>query len=284
MERPITLLTGATSGIGHETAIILYLSGHHLVLGNRNPEKAEILKKELLNLDPNGSFEMLEVDLASFESIKDFSIIVHQKYDHLDNLINNAGVFMRRKLYTKEGFEMAMGVNHLGTYYLTELLKDMLVENSKVVMVSSIGCYWGSINVKENSFTRRRNPFQNYFDSKLANLAYVKELADELKSRNIGVRAADPGVVYSHIWKWRSGFGRFLERIQRKIMKSAQQGALVVVSLVSDGRELEDDRLMFTLKSSRKLPKKIRSNLRRKSFVEHTKKAVNSAINANLDD
>jgi len=136
----ITILTGATSGIGYETAKKLFIQGHHLILGNRNPKKVERLAKELKELNPQGKLELLELDLASFQSIENFSKMVHESHKFFDNLSNNAGVFIRKKAFTTEGFEMTMGVNHLGTMLLTEKLKDLVKPGSRIVMVSSIGC------------------------------------------------------------------------------------------------------------------------------------------------
>ena len=142
MRKTFTIITGTTSGIGYETAKKLFIEGHHLILGNRNVIKAKKLKEELLSINPNGHVDLIQVDLSSFSSIKSFCDQVLSNYEQIDTLINNAGVFTREKAITQEGFEMTMGVNYLGTYYLTELLIDRLLEgkSSKIIMVSSVGC------------------------------------------------------------------------------------------------------------------------------------------------
>ena len=271
-----TILTGATSGIGFETAKKLCLSGHHLILANRNKSKAEKVKIELEQLNPNCEIDLLELNLASFESIKRFANEVITKYEYINNLINNAGVFMRETKYTEEGFEMSSGVNHLGTYLLTELLKDKLHEtkNSKIIMVSSVGCYWGSIKISKNTYYKRINSFKTYFDSKLANLIYVKELADSYKDKSIIIKAADPGIVYSHIFKWKTKFGKFLEKIQKKIMKSPEQGADVICKLLDTDTFNTDDNILYTYNKARKLPRIIRNPKIRKMHMLHTEKII----------
>ncbi len=219
-----TIITGATSGIGFQTAKKLYLEGHYLILGNRNMDRALEVKQQLLDLSPGGNIDLLHVDLSSFSSIKTFADTVNKSYDKIDILINNAGVFSRQLKRTQEGFEMSKGVNYLGTYYLTELLLDKLKQNetSKIINVSSIGCYWGKLKIKPDFFHKRVTSFIDYFNSKKANLIHTIELSESLASNRIIVKAADPGIVFSKIWKWRSKFGKSLEKIQKRSMKTSE--------------------------------------------------------------
>ncbi len=276
MEEKITIITGATSGIGYETAKKLYLAGHHLVLGNRNHEKAKKLKKELLNLNKDGKVDMLHIDLSSFSSIKAFANEVINNYDKIDVLINNAGVFMREEAYTEENFEMTMGVNHLGTYLLTELLLDKLKENdkAKIIMLSSVGCYWGSLRMRPDIFTRRTNSFKDYFNSKLANLFYAIELNKRLEESNVIIKAADPGIAYSHIWKWKSKFGQSLDKIYKKITSTSEEGSRIVVLLADSNKYDSDSSLLYKYDKSRKLPRRTRREKRRKEFIEFTENTM----------
>lgn len=275
MQTYLTILTGATSGIGYETAKALCERKHHLILGNRNPDKADKLKTELLSMYPDAKLDFFDLDLASFESIRNFVLKVKEQHQRIDYLINNAGVFVRRTAHTNEGFEMTMGVNHLGTMYLTELLLETYAFQypKNIFMVSSIGCYWGSIPMKENLFLKRRNSFKNYFDSKLANLAYAKVLSETLQKKGILVKASDPGVVYSHIWKWKTRFGRFLGKIQKRIMKSASEGAVPILKLI-DGNYPESGNLMYNGKKFRKLPRKIRNSDKVNAFIDFSKATI----------
>ncbi len=280
-DKTYTILTGATSGIGYETAKKLYLKGHYLILGNRNPEKAKALKEELLGLDGDGCVDLLKLDLSSLVSIREFANKVINDYDKIDILINNAGVFSRKLSYTIEGFEMSKGVNYLGTYYLTELLLDKLRQNdsAKIIMVSSIGCYWGKLKVSPDFFNKRKNSFLDYFNSKIANLVHTTELASSPANSSLIIKAADPGVVFSRIWKWHTRFGRSLEKIQKKIMKTAEEGSRIVVELVTADKFNKSDSVFVQMKKPRKLPKKVLNSKFRKEFLDFTEQTIQEHIN-----
>ena len=239
-------------------------------LTNRTRQKAEEVKKEFIELRKEGHIELYDLDLSSVESIKAFASNINNNYKHIDNLINNAGVFMRDTQFTKEGYEMTFGVNYIGNYLLTEMLMSKLLEaKSKVIMVSSVGCYWGSLKQDKNSFYRRINSFKTYFDSKLANLIYAINLNE--KHPNLIVLAADPGIVYSHIFKWKTRVGRFLYKIQRLIMKSPVKGSKVICDLTEIEEKIETDNILFNANNQRKLPKKIRSKDNRNKYIDFNK-------------
>lgn len=276
MDKIITIVTGATSGIGRQTAIKLLGMNHHLILANRNQEKANKLQSELLERYPEASMDFMEVDLASFSSIKHFVNELKQNYPRIDNLINNAGVLARTKRYTEEGFEVSIGVNHIGTYLLTKQFLEAYQNNlpNKIVMVSSIGCYWGNVKIKPSIFTRRINTFKNYFDSKLANLIMTKELADQYKAKGLIIQAADPGVVYSKIWKWKTAFGRSFEKFYEFISKSPERGADVIIKLVTTNTFDKDEHILFTLRKGRKLPRRIRDKEVRRRYFKYTEETI----------
>lgn len=284
MDKIITIVTGATSGIGRQTAIKLLGLNHHLILANRNQEKAKKLQSELLERYPEASIDFLTLDLASFSSIEQFIKTLKQNYPKIDNLINNAGVLARTKRYTKEGFEVTLGVNHIGTYLLTKRFLEAYQDNlpNKIIMVSSIGCYWGNDKIKPSIFTRRINTFKNYFDSKLANLIMAKELADQYRVKGLLIQAADPGVVYSKIWKWKTAFGRSFEKLQKLIMKSPEEGANVIIKLVTTNTFDKDLHILFTLKKGRKLPRRIRDKEVRRRYFEYTEETIEQALKKSL--
>ncbi len=274
------ILTGATSGIGRQTATELANLGYHLILGNRNQEKANQVKEEILKQYPATKIDLYSIDLSSFASILEFTKQIKQNYESIDILINNAGVLTRKRAVSKEGFELTMAVNHLGTYLLTKSLVEAYQEIplETIIMVSSIGSYWGTVSIKKNMFKRNRNPFQNYFDSKLANLIYIQELSLMLKEKGTKVLAADPGVVYSHIWKWHTKFGRSLDKLQQRIMKSSQEGAKSILRLVTGDYPQNTDCVLFSLTKPRKLPKKIRNKEVQERYMKETARIVEKTL------
>jgi len=282
MEKIKTILTGATSGIGYQTALQLLEINHHLILANRNKEKAIKVKQSLIAKFPNAEIDLLTLDLASFKSIEDFIKELKNNYSKIDILINNAGVLSRKEQYTEEGFEVTLGVNYIGTYYLTELILEVYNYNmpKKIIFVSSIGCYFGNIKIRPNFFYKRRGTFRNYFDSKLANLVYVKELSEKLSNKSIEVKAADPGVVFSQIWKWKTSFGKSFIKIQKKLMKTPAEGVKPILKIINDDLYKNNDYILFTYKKGRKLPKKIQSKNVRINFTKYTEKTIQEVTNS----
>lgn len=275
MNTKTIIVTGATSGIGFETAKTLFLQGHHLVLGNRNMKKALKVKEELLSLK-DGDIDLLELDLSSFISIRSFTEKIKNNYDKIDILINNAGVFSRKENYTLEGFELTLGVNYVGTYYLTELLLPKLLEQTdpKIIMVSSIGCYWGKIKLKENFFNKKTNSFKDYFNSKLASLYYTSYLSERYPS--VFIKAADPGVAYSSIWKWKTGFGRCLDKLYKKIFHSSKDASRVIVQLASNDYFDKDDNLLYKYNKPRRIPRCIKNIKFRNQVIKYTEEIIAS--------
>lgn len=277
MKPKIILITGATSGLGYETAKQLYILGHHLILANRNIEKAKAVQKELLGLSNKGTIDLETVDLSSFSSIKEFYKIIKSKYNKIDILINNAGVFSRENIYTKEGFELALGVNYLGTFYLTELLLPVLKQtsNSKIIMVSSLGSYYGSLTLNKEIFIKKTNNFKDYFNSKLANLIYAIHLKES--NQDIIVKAADPGIAYSNIWKWKTPLGKLINGLYRLIFKSAKKASRVIVMLCDDEYNF-DSNILYKYRKVIKLPKKSRDMTFNKNFITLTNEVIKDKI------
>jgi NAD(P)-dependent dehydrogenase (short-subunit alcohol dehydrogenase family) len=273
MDKKNIIITGVTSGIGYETAKKLFLAGHNLIMGNRNMEKALRVKQELSKLG-DGNIDFLEIDLSSFSSIRLFANEVITRYKRIDLLINNAGVFSRNDSYTKEGLELAKGVNHIGTYYLTELLLPRLLETpgSKVVMVSSVGCYLGKIKSTKNFFLKKTSNFRDYFDSKLANLFYAKDLSDKYPS--LIVKAADPGIAYSKIWKWKTRFGRSLDNLYRRLTKTSEEASRIIVQLAITDKFDNDQSLLYKYSKPLKLPRIVNNKFLRNEVLKSTEEIV----------
>src|SRR5690554_7532560 len=147
MKEKIAVITGATSGIGKETAKALAFEGMKLVLPVRNMAKGEALQKELHELTGNGNIALHECDLSSMDSIRAFAGDYNEKYDRLDVLVNNAGVWEMKRSETKDGIEKTFGVNHLAPFLLTNLLLGKLKASapSRIISVSSMAHIMGKI-------------------------------------------------------------------------------------------------------------------------------------------
>lgn len=195
----VAVVTGANTGIGFETARALCRKGATVVLACRNQTKAQAALARIHADSPRGTSVFMPLDLASLQSVREFAERFDDAYGRLDILVANAGVMMPpRREETAEGFELQMGTNHLGHFALVGQLLDKLLatEGSRVVVVSSIGHRWGSTNLDDLAWTRRRyDRMRSYGQSKLANLLFANELKRRLDAlgSTVKVAAAHPG-------------------------------------------------------------------------------------------
>lgn len=191
------VVTGATSGLGWETARALAQHGAHVLVGARNHRKAQEAIARVAETDPRGTMAPLVVDLGDLDSVALAAEHVLAEQPRLDGLVNNAGIMWTPYGTTKQGFEQQLGVNHLGPFALTGRLLPLLLatEHSRVVAVSSTGHRPGRIDFDDLQSERGYSPYAAYFQSKLANLLFTAELHKRLEaagSSTIAV-AAHPG-------------------------------------------------------------------------------------------
>lgn len=134
----IFIITGANTGLGYETAKALAARGATVILACRNMQKAQEAIEKIQQVTKEGQLIPLELDLASFDSIRKFSAVIKEKYPNFDCLINNAGLAVQDNQSTKNNIEIHTGTNHIGPFLLTNLLMDNIKRNnSRVVVVSS---------------------------------------------------------------------------------------------------------------------------------------------------
>ncbi|XP_076155728.1 retinol dehydrogenase 12 isoform X1 [Alosa pseudoharengus] len=195
------LITGANTGIGKETAIDLASRGARVILACRDVEKGETAATEIRTRVGGAKVEVRELDLADISSIRAFAQKFLKEVNHLHILINNAGVMMCPYMKTADGFEMQLGVNHLGHCLLTYLLIGLLKRSapSRIVVVSSLAHYFGWIRFHDLMSQGSYNSGLAYCQSKLANILFTRELAERLKGSNVTVNSVHPGSVRSEL-------------------------------------------------------------------------------------
>ncbi|MDX1416306.1 MAG: SDR family NAD(P)-dependent oxidoreductase, partial [Candidatus Promineifilaceae bacterium] len=135
----VAIVTGANSGIGYETAKALAAKGATVIMACRNRDKAHKAVDDIRRDIPQANLEIIRIDLADLDSVRDFADQFKARHNRLDLLINNAGIMMPPYTQTKEGFEVQFGANHLGHFALTGLLLDRILATSmaRIVNVSS---------------------------------------------------------------------------------------------------------------------------------------------------
>lgn len=175
----IILITGGNSGLGYHTAAALAGAGAHVVLACRNLDKCNAAKDLIVGTGSSASVDTMVLDLSSFKSVKSFSKAFKNKYDHLDVLVNNAGIMaVPERELTEDGLELQIGTNHFGHFLLTSLLFPLISKNGRIVNHSS-----GAHAMAESSFPfddmlseKSYSAWGAYGNSKAANLMFTYEL------------------------------------------------------------------------------------------------------------
>ena len=198
-----TVVTGANSGLGFETARVLARHGARVVLACRDPARAEAAVDAIARETPAGRTEARELDLASLASVRAFAEGFRKSHAALALLVNNAGVMAIPRRTTAEGFEMQLGTNHLGHFALTGLLLEPLLAapGARIVTVSSTAHRLGRIDFDDLHGERRYGAWRAYAQSKLANLLFAFELQRRLAAAHadaISV-AAHPGYAATQL-------------------------------------------------------------------------------------
>ena len=203
----VYVVTGGNSGIGRITVTQLARQGARVVLACRRASEGERVRTEILQAGVRGEIEVMELDLASLESVRKFAGEFLKKHDALSGLVNNAGVMNPPFGRTKEGFETQFGTNHLGHFLLTELLLDALRKGapSRIVILSS--CFHdramgreGRIDFEDLNFERRKyDGWTAYAQSKLANLLHARELSERLRDSGVVAVSVHPGWVRTNL-------------------------------------------------------------------------------------
>lgn len=232
MDGKRVLITGGNSGIGIVTARELAKQGAEVVLACRDSEKTSAALG-VINAEAKIPAVNLPVELASLQSVRDLAATFLDRYDRLDVLLNNAGLFPPKQHMTEDGFEMQFGVNHLAPFLLTNLLLDCLKASapSRVVTVASTLHKKGKIELDAIRGYDKYSGGDAYNNSKLYNVMFAMELAERLQGTGVTSNALHPGAVATDIV-------RDLPWLVRKIIGflfiDPEKGALTNIMLASD--------------------------------------------------
>ncbi|MEW8972541.1 MAG: oxidoreductase [Mesobacillus sp.] len=233
------IITGANSGIGFEAARKLSEKGAHIILAVRNEEKGRAAVNSILQGNSEASVELMKLDLADLSSVRNFSSIFIEKYDHLHILINNAGVMIPPYGKTKDGFELQFGSNHLGHFVLTGLLLPLLKKTpgSRVVTLSSIAHRGASIDFDNLDGSKGYKAMKFYGQSKLANLLFARELDNRLKLHGIQTIsvACHPGISNTNLFNLGKGeTPKYMKGLMKLFSQPAAMGALPTIYAAAD--------------------------------------------------
>lgn len=229
----VILITGANNGLGKQAA--LEYARHDpqaIYLASRSLEKAQVAANEIKQQVPGANLKLLELDLASFGSVKKAARTFLDQEDKLDILMLNAGIMGTEPGLTKDGYEIQWGTNHMGHALLTNLLMPAL-ENTKDVRIVSLSSH-GHTSVPVNGLRLDNTPkseavelgaYGRYFQSKLANVLWARHMAKVYPQLTIA--AVHPGVVQTQLLEGASGtpfYIKVLGKLGYRFLKTVEDG------------------------------------------------------------
>lgn len=237
MRDKTVLVTGATDGIGKETARRLAERGARVFIAGRNAEKGAAAVRDIATNTGTDQAEFLQADLSVQADVRGLAKAVKQRTNRLDVLVNNAGVIMFRREETHDGIEMTFGLNHLNYFLLTHELLDLLKASApaRIVSVASIAHRRAILDFDDLQLSRGFGAWKAYSRSKLANIMFTYALARRLEGTAVTANCLHPGFVSSHFGQ----NGGFLARTGMALAMrfgnaiSVAQGAQTSVYLAS---------------------------------------------------
>jgi len=194
----VVLVTGATDGIGKETALELARLGARVIIHGRNAARLAAAYEELQSVSEVPPPPPVLADFTSLSQVRALALELTRRGLPIDTLINNAGVYMKRRELSAEGIELTLAVNHFAHVLLTHLLLESQVGESltRIINLSSIAHARAHIDLEDIENTRGAfDDYQAYASSKFANVLFTVELARRLETRGVKVNAVHPGVV-----------------------------------------------------------------------------------------
>jgi NAD(P)-dependent dehydrogenase (short-subunit alcohol dehydrogenase family) len=231
------VVTGASSGLGVETARVLSAAGAEVLLVARDTEKLQAVAEDLRQQRPGARLHTQIMDLADLDSVRAAAGEILQRHPRIHLLINNAGVMACPLARTAQGFEMQFGTNHMGHFLFTGLLAPALLAAApgRVVNLSSGGHQFANFNFDDPAyFERDYHNWQAYGESKTANILFTVALDKRLRERGVRALAVHPGVILTNL-------GRHLQPVdfewlqaqtppgQEVVFKSVEQGSATTV-------------------------------------------------------
>jgi NAD(P)-dependent dehydrogenase (short-subunit alcohol dehydrogenase family) len=236
MDNKIVVITGATSGVGKETARALAAMGATIAILGRDVDKGHAT---LAELRPSAKYpdrlSFLSCDLSKLADVRSAAGTLHERFDHIDVLVNNAGVINVKRRETVDGYEETFAVNHLAHFLLTGLLLDLLLKapQGRVIVVSSNAHLVGRINRDDPQRRRFYRGFRQYAASKLANLYFTFELARRLEDTPVTVNALHPGAVASNFSRNNGVMATLAMRVLKPFFITSAEGAKTSVFLAA---------------------------------------------------
>lgn len=236
MRGKTVVITGASSGIGLETARALAALGARVVMVVRSRERGEAAIASIRTSAPEAQLELVLADLYSLAEVRNAGAELRGKVDRVDVLVNNAGLIHASRELTVDGIERTFALNHLAAFLLTYELRDLLVASapSRIVTVSSAGHKLARFDWDDlATMTRWRAGTFVYGMSKLCNIWFAREAARRLAGTRVTSNALHPGSVASNFGQSGSWLFKYGTRLARPFLLTSAKGARTSIYLAS---------------------------------------------------
>jgi NAD(P)-dependent dehydrogenase (short-subunit alcohol dehydrogenase family) len=235
MTGKVCLITGGNSGIGKATAIGLAKLNASVVIVSRDKDKGEAALIEIRAKSGSRNLDAMTADLSSQDSVRELAHDFTGRYKKLHVLINNAGIFLPRRVQTVDGLEATFATNHLGHFLLTNLLLALLKASApaRIINVTSSAHYGTEMDFEDLQGERKYSGYHAYSQSKLANVLFTHQLAKQLEGTSITTNSLHPGVVRTGFGKDQRGLMSVLVTVARPFMIGPERAAKAVIYLAT---------------------------------------------------
>ena len=235
MTGKVCLITGGNSGIGKATALGLAKLNASVVIVSRDKDKGEATLIEMRAKSGNRNLDAMTTDLSSQDSVRELAHDFKARYKKLHVLINNAGIFLPKRIQTVDGLEATFATNHLGHFLLTNLLVDLLKASapSRIINLSSSAHYGTEMDFEDLQGEKKYSGYHAYSQSKLANVLFTYQLAKQLEGTGVTVNSLHPGVVRTGFGKDQGGLMSILVTVGRPFMISPDRAARAAIYLAT---------------------------------------------------
>jgi NAD(P)-dependent dehydrogenase (short-subunit alcohol dehydrogenase family) len=232
MRGKTVVITGASSGIGLETARALAAKGATITMVVRSQERGDAAIASIRSGVPDAQIDLVRADLYSLAEVRTAAAELRAKHPRIDVLVNNAGLIHRARELTVDGFEKTFALNHLAAFLLTHELRDVLA--GRVVTVSSAGHRYARFEWDDLQTMRTwKGEIGVYGASKLCNIWFAREAARRFATTGVTSNALHPGPVATSFGQSGSWLFKYGTRIVRPFLLTAAEGARTSVHLAS---------------------------------------------------
>ena len=227
------LITGATSGIGRETATAIAKTGNNIIFSARDKNKAQSTLNYLKSINNSIRIDYFIADLSSMQETRNFASDIKKSYSQIDVLINNAGLILGKRKITPDNYEYTFALDHLSPFLITGMLLDLLKNSpsARIITVSSAAHMIGRIHFNDIMLTKKYSSFKAYSQAKLANVLFTYELSRRLQGQKITSNALHPGTVASNFGNDLTIGYKYMIKLSKPFMIRPEKGAATSVHL-----------------------------------------------------